>query len=348
MVHNNTATEMCITKGQEAIVHSWQALTSPSSKKILDALFVELQDPPMPIALDGLPLNIVLLTKTTVVTNCQLPDDTSISVSRNQVEVLPNFAMTDYASQGKTRLYDVVDLTFSWTHQNYYTALSRGVSIAGTLILSSFLPSKIMGGASGALCQEFRELELLDDITTMHFEGKLPWKVAMADHRSSIIALYHKHKGLSYMPSEIHKALKWSKHNLYLESDKSELQWWILDKSKKNAPDKPKLSVVSKKVKRSLSPGQPLQPPTKKAKLCPTPPDSLCQSESIQLLTPIGTQWQNNSCTYNMIISVLFNVWCKNPNSVTQCWQELQSDLLDSLIDGFYSHINISTSSRSY
>lgn len=174
MVHNNTATEMCITKGQEAIVHSWQALTSPSSKKILDALFVELQDPPMPIALDGLPLNIVLLTKTTVVTNCQLPDDTSISVSRNQVEVLPNFAMTDYASQGKTRLYDVVDLTFSWTHQNYYTALSRGVSIAGTLILSSFLPSKIMGGASGALCQEFRELELLDDITTMHFEGKLP------------------------------------------------------------------------------------------------------------------------------------------------------------------------------
>ncbi|KAF8234305.1 hypothetical protein L208DRAFT_1394331 [Tricholoma matsutake] len=142
----------------------------------------------------------------------------------------------------------------------------------------------------------------------------------MADHRSSIIALYHKHKGLSYMPSEIHKALKWSKHNL----------------------------VVSKKVKRSLSPGQPLQPPTKKAKLCATPPDSLCQSESIQLLTPIGTQWQNNSCTYNMIISVLFNVWCKNPNSVTQCWQELQSDLLDSLIDGFHSHINISTSSRSY
>jgi hypothetical protein len=141
--------------------------------------------------------------------------------------------MTDYAYQGKTKLYNVVNLRFSQTHQNYYTALSRGVSTAGTLILSGFHPSKITGRASGALCQEFQELELLDDITTMRFEGKLPWKVAMADHRSSMVALYHEHKGLSYMPSEMHKALKWSKHDLYLKSDESELQWQILDKSKK-------------------------------------------------------------------------------------------------------------------
>lgn len=212
--------------------------------------------------------------------------------------------MTDYASQGKTRLYNLVDLTFSRTHQNYYTALSRGVSTAGTLILSSFHPSKITAGASGALRQEFRELELLDDITTMRFEGKLPRKVAMADRRSSIITLYCEHKGLSYMPSEMHKALKWSKHDPYLEPDESELQWRILDKSKKNAPDKPESSAVSKKVKRLLSPGQLLQPPTKKAKLRATPPDSLCQSESIQLLTPIGTQWQNNSCAYDAFIAV--------------------------------------------
>jgi len=81
-----------------------------------------------------------------------------------QIEALPNFAMTDYASQGKTRQYNVVDLTYSRSHQGYYTALSRSSSAAGTLILSSFHPSKITGGASGALRQEFRELELLDNI----------------------------------------------------------------------------------------------------------------------------------------------------------------------------------------
>jgi hypothetical protein len=43
------------------------------------------------------------------------------------------------------------------------------------------LPGKITGGASGALRQEFRELELLDDITRLRFEDKLPSKVTMAD-----------------------------------------------------------------------------------------------------------------------------------------------------------------------
>jgi hypothetical protein len=102
-------------------------------------------------------------------------------VSRNQIEVLPNFAMTDYASQGKTREYNVVDLGQTRNHHGYYTALSRGSTASGTLILSGLHPKHITGGASGALRQEFRELELLDHITTMRFEGKLSGKMALGD-----------------------------------------------------------------------------------------------------------------------------------------------------------------------
>jgi hypothetical protein len=51
--------------------------------------------------------------------------------------------------------------------------LSCGTSAAGTLILGGFHLSKIMGGALGALQQEFCKLELLDNITMLCFENKL-------------------------------------------------------------------------------------------------------------------------------------------------------------------------------
>ncbi|KAF8227740.1 hypothetical protein L208DRAFT_1074166, partial [Tricholoma matsutake] len=81
--------------------------------------------------------------------------------------------MTDYTSQGKTRLFNVVDINSSRSHQSYYTALSRSASAAGTVILQGFDAKKITGGASGALHQEFGELELLDNITSLHYNRKL-------------------------------------------------------------------------------------------------------------------------------------------------------------------------------
>ncbi|KAF8219915.1 hypothetical protein L208DRAFT_1025096, partial [Tricholoma matsutake] len=71
------------------------------------------------------------------------------------------------ALQGKTQEKNVVDLGETRTHQGYYTALSRGTTAAGSLILSGIHSNKIAGGASGALHQEFREQELLDTITTL-------------------------------------------------------------------------------------------------------------------------------------------------------------------------------------
>ena len=189
MIRYNAATEMCITKGQEAFVYGWRSHKLADGKDVLDTLFVELQvaNPPSPVKMDGLPLNVVPLTQTSIVTNCKLPDDSSITISRSQIEALPNFAMTDYASQGKTRPVNVADLCHCRSHQAYYTALSRSATAAGTLILTTFHPSKVTGGASGALRQEFRELELLDDITRLRFEDKIPRSITMADRRNTLI-----------------------------------------------------------------------------------------------------------------------------------------------------------------
>ena len=88
MIHNNPATEMCITKGQEGFVHAWQSHKLPDNRDILDTLFVELANLPTPIKMVGLPQNVILLTQTSVVTICKLPDNTLLTISRNQVEAL--------------------------------------------------------------------------------------------------------------------------------------------------------------------------------------------------------------------------------------------------------------------
>jgi hypothetical protein len=46
MIKSNDATEICVTKGQEAVVVGWDSSTGPSGQKILDTLFVRLVKPP--------------------------------------------------------------------------------------------------------------------------------------------------------------------------------------------------------------------------------------------------------------------------------------------------------------
>lgn len=134
MIKSNEATELCITKGQEALVVGWDSSIGPSGQKILDTLFVELVKPPRNIQIPDLPVNVVPLGRTSNHITCLLRDDSLLSLMREQVMVLPNFSMTDYASQGKGRDGNVVHLNHSKNHHSYYTALSRGYTADGTCI----------------------------------------------------------------------------------------------------------------------------------------------------------------------------------------------------------------------
>jgi PIF1-like helicase len=377
MIRNNSATEMCMTKGQEAIVYGWRSHKGQKDKDILDTLFVELINPPTPIKLDGLPLNVVPLTRTSVTTNCRLTDDTSISVTRSQIEALPNFAMTDYASQGKTRPFNVVDLSQCRSHQGFYTSLSRSSTAAGTLILTSFHTSKITGGASGALRQEFRELELLDDITKLRFKDKLPRKIAMADRRNLIIDLFRDHKGKNYIPSTIHSAIRWSKSDPFLEwQDGVQESWRVISndsihhaKTSLSIPEKVPVHlaeyVTDKDVLKKVLHLTPiLQPAGIHSPLKRKCPDLITKknkpsikrvkfqhindhSDFQRLGIPIGTQWQNNSCAYDAVITILFNIWLDNPITTTEHWHEIQCDLLDLLTQCFHSHESLVDGSAS-
>ncbi|KAF8577631.1 hypothetical protein K439DRAFT_1309847, partial [Ramaria rubella] len=153
LVKHNIATPCCVTNGAEGTVVGWKCSRLTKDKRVLDVLFIKLKNPPVPIHLDGLPLNVVPIGWAAQDIICHLPNDDTLTITSQQVQVLPNFSMTDYGCQGRTRPNNVVDLEGCLTHQSYYTSLSRSASASGTVILQNFEPNKIMGGASGWLRQ---------------------------------------------------------------------------------------------------------------------------------------------------------------------------------------------------
>ncbi|KAJ3512338.1 hypothetical protein NMY22_g15363 [Coprinellus aureogranulatus] len=242
LIKNNSATELGITNGQEGTVHCWQAARGIQGQPVIDTVFVELTKPPRPVKLSGLPQNVVpILPTTNNQLLCSLRGGTKVLINRTQVEMLPNFAMTDFASQGKTREYNVVDLQACHTHQSMYTALSRGTSAEGTILLRDFSPSIVMGGISGRQRQEFRELAMLDEITDSRYNGRLPRDV-FGIHRKELIASYRKWKGTSYVPDLMHQALQWNADRPWVDDDTPHMEWQLLEaedskrKSKKKFP----------------------------------------------------------------------------------------------------------------
>lgn len=99
MLCHNEATECCITKGAESTVVRWQASVGSHGKL---TLFVKLTNPPKIVQFNGLPPNVVPITQRSTMKVFKLWNDDVVNVNKNQVLVLPNFAMTDYVAQGRT------------------------------------------------------------------------------------------------------------------------------------------------------------------------------------------------------------------------------------------------------
>jgi hypothetical protein len=231
MLKHNDATECCITKGAEATVVNWQTVKGPEGQDMLDTLFVKLKNPPKTIQIPNLPENIVPITRHVTTMKCYLFNDDALTISRDQSLILPNFAMTDFACQGRTRPDNVVDLSSCRSHQSYYTCLSRSASADGTILIQGFDESKIMGGTSGYLRQEFRELEILDEITTLQYKNKLP-NFICGSQRNVLIAQFRKWKGEHYVPPHVHPTIKWGKDSSFKTNQNTIIsKWQIIQKT---------------------------------------------------------------------------------------------------------------------
>ncbi|KAF8234243.1 hypothetical protein L208DRAFT_1217794, partial [Tricholoma matsutake] len=190
--------------------------------------------------------------------------------------------------------------------------------------------------------QEFHELELLDDITTLLFKGKLPVQVAMGDRRNTMVDPFRRYKGLTYMPAAMHRSIcpihSWNQRILYgmvlmILQNRSKNSWDTTLSPcmpKKLSPaDEPDLAL---KCKHSYIPSANVDMhPLKKLKI-----DHMAStSHGLHMNVPIGMQWHNNSCAYNATITTLFNIWRQELTSMTISWQAIGSDHLHTLTQSF-------------
>jgi hypothetical protein len=326
MLKHNDATECCITKGAEATVVSWQSEMGPEGRPVLETLFVKLNNPPKTVKIDGLPENVVPITRHSTATMCYLPNDDEVSLSRDQVLVLLNFGMTDYSSQGRTRPFNPVDLNSCRTHQSYYTCLSRSASAAGTIIVQGFDPKVITGGASGYLRQEFRELELLDEITKLRYEKALPSHIT-GKRRNTVIRQFQQWKGTEYVPSNVHPSIHWNKQDpLDMLDVITDSPWQMVkrkkyDKNERTTPSrsnttgfvaaKGTVPVIANSLvrKRDSEDGEDAGASGIFKRV------RRSQDTEIDFVVPRGFIWDNEnySCAYDSIMTVLFSIWAQNP-----------------------------------
>ena len=209
LLKHNDATELCATNGAEAHVVGWDATPLTGERQCLLTVFVHLHKPPRSVQLPGLPEDVLPITTSTQRVKCDLPDDGVQTIRREQVWLLPNFAMTDFASQGRTCPFNPVDIRYSRTHQSMYTCLSRSATLQGTLILKPFDESKLRGGMAPDLAREMRELEILDFMTNLRLDGKVHLPLEdMA--RSQAIAKFHSMYGSRHVPDAVPAPLNWT------------------------------------------------------------------------------------------------------------------------------------------
>jgi hypothetical protein len=230
-----------------------------------------------------------------------------------------------------------VDLNNLLTHQSYYTALSRSATAQGTIILQGFDPHKITGYASGALRQELRELELLDEITALNYRKKLHVTI-VGESRGVLINAFRKWKGENYIPKNVHKAIRWSKHDPLNESEIFDT-WFIKTEDNKQKCTPKQYKFIAN------------EPDGKKRKLEKTnetiyEKHELVQTKKIRLnqivtlsehtpLVPRGISWSQNSCGYDAALTILYSIWSENSERWSENFRTLENPYLNALTVGF-------------
>jgi hypothetical protein len=347
ILKHNDATELCITNGQEGFVAGWHATKGHHGFLVLEVLFVLLNNPPQPIQIPGLPENVVPIVKQTKTIRCKFPSDVVELVERQQVFVLHNFAMTAHASQGKTRPINLAHLNSCDSHMAYYTALSRSASAAATVIIQGFDSYTITRGCSGYLRQEFREQELLNDITRHVYENTLSCKMD-GYTRNHLIRQYQQLMGAQYVPHDTDLGIKWSANNpFHLLPIIKDSEWQLVENTKSNrkkgkipmqyVPAKGTTTVTPQKLKRKHSLDTKDSIATKMQKTTETEPHIQFESEYEVQYPPLGTTWDgiNWSCAYDSLIVILYDIWIKAPHTWSKRFKYMRNEHLNALNHSF-------------
>jgi len=198
------------------------------------------------------------------------------------------------------------------------------------------------------LRQEFRELELLDEITKLRYEGNLPDHI-QGNFRNPLIREYQKWKGTDYVPPLTHPALKWSiKDSMSLLSEVTDAPWQIIDKKKEKEVKIETTSIQSGFVaaKGSVSVKSEQKQRLEEAEISSA---SVKKMKTAQMIidsdnssSPSGLIWDsdNYSCAYDALLTILYEIWSTNTNTWTRQFKKINQHHLKSLSACFKKYMN--------
>ncbi|KAF8878572.1 hypothetical protein BD779DRAFT_1447624, partial [Infundibulicybe gibba] len=193
------------------------------------------------------------------------------------------------------------------------------------------------------LRQEFRDIELLDEISRLTYEGKLHPSVT-GDRRNTLISSYRQIKGEAYVPATVHHAIRWNHADPYIVDD-MESPSWVSSLSKATES-----IAASTKVEKSRviegSTISPLWKPSKRnvsgsavqvAKAIKKHRNrgQVDDSPSARNGSPIGTRWKENSCAYDVVVMIFYNIWRDDAERWSTVFNALNPQFLGTLAEGF-------------
>lgn len=334
----NEATELCATNGAEGIVVGWDAEVCPDVNNAfyLNTLFVKLVNPPRTVLIPGLDPDIIPIIPSAVSFTIPVGDRQNLRVNRTQVPILPNFAMTDFACQGRTREFNVVDLRGTRNHQSVYTMLSRGSSLLGTLILYPFDTELLTMGMSDDLALEFQSLALLAACTQAEFEGSLPFSTHGLS-RSYVLSAFLQWKGEDFIPPHLHSSLHWKGAHPTLSASPEEpiTGWCVVDDAfcRRNRAQIPKRAALPSLTGRPM-----MQPRVSAASIERAPLHTGVNSVQV----PLGFRWDSidYSCAYDSLFMILYNLLDQDGIQLGESSNTAESLPYNVLMQGFLELAN--------
>jgi hypothetical protein len=204
--------------------------------------------------------------------------------------------------------------------------------------MQGFDPKVITGGVSGYLRQEFRELELLDEITKLKYKELLPDHIK-GDQRNSIIDQFRKWKGKSYVPKNIHHAISWKATEQLNQCTVQPSPWQLIKPRNKNQKEDIKnLNFVPAKgtipiiITHKNSTVNVLQNKKRKLEQIVISSSMVKKRRKISTIEsnePKGFIWdaQNWSCAYDSLFTILLAIWNEDPSSWKKRFKSINKTL---------------------
>ncbi|KZP05530.1 hypothetical protein FIBSPDRAFT_673373, partial [Athelia psychrophila] len=166
--------------------------------------------------------------------------------------------------------------------------------------------------------QEYRELEILSEITRLRHEGQLPDHIN-GHHRNTLIRQYQLWKGLNIAPKSIHPAITWSSQSpMKLLSHVEDDEWVIIKTDSKNKPvtqAKACEALINRMCVPALGSTAVAISPTIKRKADDVELDGPCKrmktnvSDDNTFPTGFKQDNMNFSCAYDVIFTILYGLW---------------------------------------